>query len=220
MKVRRSNRFLSVVAAIGKVRLITCLVLLLPLILLSKAILEKRKFEFEPAFLEWLHTINEPLLSHFLKPFYTIGDTQFAALIVVISLGVLAWRRYWQEAKVLAIASLGVLLLVDKVFKPFFHRRRPPMRLDDTAAGFSFPSGHATGNFVLYLFLAYILAHRFPQYAVYIYGIAIVFLILMGLSSLYLRVHWPTDIIGGYGYGFIWLTVCLTLLKLSSNKYK
>jgi membrane-associated phospholipid phosphatase len=220
MKVRRSNWFISGVALIGKVRLITCLVLLLPLILLSKAILEKRQFAFEPAFLEWLHTINEPLLIHFLQPFYTIGDTQFAAIIVVISLGVLAWRRYWQEATVLAIASLGVLLLVDKVLKPFFLRRRPPMRLDDTAAGFSFPSGHATGNFVLYLFLAYILAHRFPKYSVYIYGIAIVFLLLMGLSSMYLRVHWPTDIIGGYGYGFIWLTVCLTLLKLSSNKYK
>ena len=220
MKVRRSNWFSSGIAIVGRVRLIICLALLLPLIFLSKAILEKKHFDFDPAFLSWLHTINEPLLTHFLKPFYTIGDTQFAAIIVVISLGVLAWRRYWQEAKVLAIAALGVLLLVDKLLKPFFHRRRPPMRLDDTAAGFSFPSGHATGNFVLYLFLAYILAHRFPQYAGYIYGITIVFLILMGLSSMYLRVHWPTDIIGGYGYGFIWLTFCLALLRISSNKYK
>jgi membrane-associated phospholipid phosphatase len=220
MKKKQSNWFISAIALVGKVRLIVCLALLLPLTLLSKAILEKRKFEFEPAFLHWLHTINEPLLSHFLKPFYTIGDTQFAAIIVVISLGILAWRRYWQEAKVLAIASLGVLLLVDKVLKPFFLRRRPPMRLDDTAAGFSFPSGHATGNFVLYGFLAYVLATRFPKYAHYIYGVTIVFLILMGLSSMYLRVHWPTDIIAGYAFGFIWLTFCLTLLKLSSKKYQ
>lgn len=220
MQDKDKIRSISLVALVGKVQLLICLGISIFLILLSKVILEKKPLPFDVYLLESLHKINEPVLSFVLHPFYAVGDTQFAAAIVVISLAVLCWKRYWQEAKVLAIASLGILLIVDKLLKPFFLRRRPPDRLDHSAAGFSFPSGHATGNLVLYFYLSYILAAHYPKLTVYIYGLTTTFLIIMGLSSVYLRVHWPTDILAGYGFGYIWLTICLVMLKLSSNKYK
>ncbi len=220
MKHQRNPKSIPLLSLIGKARLITCLIISVTLFWLSKAILDKKTFEFDSSFVQRMHEINEPVLTIILHPFYTIGDTQSAAIIVVLSLGILTWRRYWKEAQILAFASLGVLLLVDKVLKPFFLRPRPSHRLDETVAGFSFPSGHATGNLVLYLFLAYILAARYPKFTIHIYAATIVFLILMGLSSIYLRVHWPTDILAGYGYGYLWLTLCLILLKLIAKKYR
>lgn len=220
MKIKLNDRLISLVAAIGKVRLYTCLFILFPLILLCQEIKAKKSFDFEVNFLQWLHEVIHPVLGYVLSVFYWIGDTQSAAVVVIISLAFLAWKRYWKEAGTLAIATLSVLLFVDKVLKPFFARRRPPERLDKSAGGYSFPSGHATGNVLLYFYLAYLLAARYPKYIIHIYTVISIFLLLMGLSSMYLRVHWPTDVLAGYGFGYIWLTIALTILNFSGKKGK
>ncbi|MCL1473115.1 phosphatase PAP2 family protein [Argonema antarcticum] len=220
MKSKLYSWFSSLVAATGKVRLYISLFILLPLIFLSQEVREKKVFEFEVAFLQWLHEVINPISGYILSVFYLIGDTHIAALVVVTSLGILWWKRYWREAMTLAFASLSVLLLVDEILKPFFARRRPPERIDKTAGGFGYPSGHATGNLVLYFYLAYLLAARYPKLSIYIYGVTTLFLLLMGLSSMYLRVHWPSDIIGGYAFGYIWLTICLAILNFSGKKEK
>lgn len=220
MKLKLNDWLVSLVAAIGKVRLYTCLFILFPLILLCQEIKYQKTFEFEDDFLRWLHEVIHPAVGYVLSVFYWIGDTQSAAIVVIISLAFLAWKRYWKKAGTLAIATLSVLLFVDKVLKPFFARRRPPERLDKSAGGYSFPSGHATGNLLLYFYLAYLLAAKYPKYSLHIYLAISAFLILMGLSSMYLRVHWPTDVLAGYGFGYIWLTVALAILNFSGKKAK
>ena len=220
MKFNLNNWFNSLVAATGKIQLYICCFSIIPLILLCQAIKQKKSFDFEADFLLLLHQVIHPIIGYVLSFFYLIGDTQFAAFVVIISLAFLAWKRYWREAGTLAFATLSVLILVDKILKPFFARRRPPERLDKTAGGYSFPSGHATGNVVLYFYLAYLLAARYPKLSIYIYSGTTIFLILMGLSSMYLRVHWPTDIIGGYIFGYLWLTLALAILNFSGKKEK
>ena len=222
MKLKLNERLFPLVAAIGKVRLYTCLFILFPLLLLCQEIKEKKSFgfDFEVKFLQWLHEVIHPVLGYFLSVFYWIGDTQSAAVVVIISLAFLAWKRFWKEAITLGVATLSVLLFVDKILKPFFARHRPPERLDKSAGGYSFPSGHATGNVLLYFYLAYLLAARYPKYTIHIYAAISVFLILMGLSSMYLRVHWPTDVLAGYGFGYIWLTIALAILNFSGKKTK
>lgn len=83
-----------------------------------------------------------------------------------------------------------------------------------TGLSYSYPSGHAMGSMVLYGFLAYILAIHYPRYARLVYSIAAILVMAIGFSRLYLGVHWPTDIIAGYGVGFLWVTLCITMLKL------
>lgn len=218
MKFKLSDRWLSLVAAIGKVRLYTCLFILFPLILLSQQIKNKRSFDWEANFLLWLHEVIHPIAGSMLSVFYWIGDTESAAIIVIVSLAVLWWKKRRREAVTLAFATLSVLLLVDKILKPFFARRRPPERLDKSAGGYGFPSGHATGNVLLYFYLAYLLAARYPKYSIHIYAAITMFLLLMGLSSMYLRVHWPTDTIAGYGFGYLWLTIALAILNFPGKK--
>jgi undecaprenyl-diphosphatase len=153
------------------------------------------------------------------RGFYFVGEAEVAVFIVLLSLGILCWKRYWLEAQVVAASSLGVLLLIDKLLKPLFYRRRPPEKLV-YVDGRSFPSGHATGNLLLYLLLAYILSARFPKYKFHFYSSAIALTLLIGLSSMYLRTHWLTDILGGYSLAFVLLTLAIGALKFSDPKYR
>ncbi len=220
MKSQRKPFLVSLLDAIGRYNLILCLVILFPLIWLSQRIDTKNFPEFDNNFMLWLQNYINPIFTPFFQLFYIIGNTKFSATIVTISLAILIWKHYWKEATILAFGSLGVLLLVDDILKPFLGRRRPNLRLVEVSGSKSFPSGHATGNLFLYFYLSYLLSARFPKLTPYIYGTATIFLIIMGLSSIYVRAHWPTDIIAGYGIGYIWLTIALALLKLSEKKYR
>lgn len=185
----------------------------------SWQVIQKNLNEFDEFFLEWLHEILPSWFIYIAKPIYFIGEAEVAVFLVLLSLGVLAWKRLWLEAQTVAVSSLSILLLIDKILKPLFHRRRPLERLLDNIHGRSFPSGHASGNLLLYFLLIYIISLRFPQYRNILYAIATIILILMGISSVYLRVHWVTDILAGYCLGYIFFTICIILLKISDKKY-
>lgn len=150
---------------------------------------------------------------------YKISGTYLTGSLVLITLAILIRKKYWQEAKGLAFATLGILLLVDEVLKPLFERPRPPKpRLVTDLSPDSFPSGHAAGNLVLYFYLSFILAARYPKLTKYIYSLATVIVLLIGFSSVYTKAHWTTDILGGYLFGYLWLLVSLTLLQFLERK--
>ena len=106
-------------------------------------------------------------------------------------------------------------LILNTGLKLFFSKPRPELwhRLISEKS-FSFPSGHALGSMVLYGFIAYELATHYPHLAKVIYSLTVILIAAIGISRLYLGVHWPTDIIAGYGVGFLWLMICITMLKL------
>lgn len=204
---------------IRKRRLMVCLIILFPLMELCNNIFRGHFPAIDTACLQWINSLHDPILKYTLPAFYWLGNAETSAVIVVISLGILVWKRYWNEAVVLAFSTLGILLIIDKGLKPFFARYRPPDNIAG-AIGYSFPSGHASGNTMLYFYIASILAVRFPKRAIYFYGLATILLILMGFGSIYTRAHWLTDILAGYGVGYIWFTIVIAVLNLSNFKTK
>jgi len=82
------------------------------------------------------------------------------------------------------------------------------------ATGYSFPSGHAMVSLCFYGMLAFLIARRVKKWQ-YRYGIAILtmfFIAAIGVSRIYLGVHYPSDIAAGFAAGAVWLTFTISLL--------
>lgn len=191
---------------------------LLLLTWLSQEVWHKESFHLDTIVLLNLHRLANPLLDRVMLSITSLGNPEFVVIIIAGSAGWLLWRRQFDEIKILIVACLGALVL-NQGMKLIFARPRPvlwPSLVHETS--FGFPSGHALGSMVLYGLLAYFYAIRRPQYARQIYIGATILIGLIGLSRLYLGVHFPTDIIAGYGMGWLWLIACIGLLNLQKHK--
>ncbi|MEH1962905.1 MAG: phosphatase PAP2 family protein [Nostoc sp.] len=207
-------RLAPLIATVGIVGLASCLLILFVLAKLAEEVLEREAFAFDTTFLLWLHQFANPNLDNFMLLITNLGNPSTVVIVAGVTVLLLWWRRYREEAKVFVIACLGGLIL-NTGLKLFFSKPRPELwhRLISETS-FSFPSGHALGSMVLYGFIAYELATHYPHFAKVIYSLTVILIAAIGISRLYLGVHWPTDIIAGYGVGFLWLMICITMLKL------
>lgn len=207
-------RLAPLIGTIGIVGFTSCLLILFVLAKLAQEVLERETFTFDTNFLLWLHQFANPNLDNLMLFITNLGNPSTVVVVAGVTLLLLWWRRYREEAKVFVLACLGGLIL-NTGLKLFFSKPRPELwhRLISEKS-FSFPSGHALGSMVLYGFIAYELATHYPQFAKVIYSLTLVLITVIGISRLYLGVHWPTDIIAGYGVGFLWLMICIAMLKL------
>jgi undecaprenyl-diphosphatase len=204
---------------ISRNNLYLLLLLLLPFVQLCYRTFKQNYYSLDIDVLEFLSNQRNLLLDFIFTNVYRISNTYVTGAIVLVALITLIRQRYWSEVKALIFATLGILLLVDKILKPFFDRARPPKpRLVSDLSPDSFPSGHAAGNLVFYFYLSFIIAARYPQLTKYVYGVATCLVLLIGFSSVYVKAHWTTDILGGYVFGYCWLLISLNLLKLLNHR--
>lgn len=204
---------------ISRNNLYLLLLLLLPFAHLCYQTFRKNYYSLDLNILEFLSNQRNLLLDFIFTNVYRISNTYVTGAIVLVALITLIRQRYWSEVKALVFATLGILLLVDKVLKPFFDRDRPPKpRLVSDLSPDSFPSGHAAGNLVFYFYISFIIAARYPHLTKYVYGVATCLVLLIGFSSVYVKAHWTTDILGGYVFGYCWLLISLNLLKLLNHR--
>ncbi len=118
------------------------------------------------------------------------------------------------QATVLIIAAAGATAL-NILLKHLFGRSRPMLweRVVDVGQ-YSFPSGHAMISMVTYGMIGYLLSTEFPQWRGRILSLTMALVMGIGLSRLYLGVHWPTDIMAGYAAGIVWLLTCIFSLQV------
>ncbi|XZN90221.1 MAG: phosphatase PAP2 family protein [Microcoleus sp.] len=208
----------TLIVTIGVVGLASCLSISLVLAWLFEEVLKHEAFGFDTAWLYWVHRYANPSLDAVMLTVTQLADASVVVVIVAVTLGILWWHNHRSEAKIFAIACLGALIL-NSGMKLFFAKPRPHIFHSLIAeTSFSFPSGHALGGFVMYGFLAYLLSSHFPKFSKPIYTLAVLAIAIIGLSRVYIGVHWPTDIIAGYGLGYIWLMLCITMLKLQTRQ--
>lgn len=208
----------TLIVTIGVVGLASCLSIVFILAWLFEEVLEKEGFGFDTTFMYWLHGYANPSLDAVMLTITQLANPSVVVVIVAVTLEILWWQHHRSEAKIFAIACLGAFIL-NNGMKLFFAKPRPhifPSLISETS--FSFPSGHALGSFVMYGFLAYLLSARFPKFSKFIYTLAVITIAIIGLSRMYIGVHWPTDIIAGYGVGYIWLMLCIIMLKLQTRQ--
>lgn len=163
---------------------------------------------FDEAILTWLADHLRGPVGDALLQVYRLSGTHFTAFLVLAALIFVVLKRWWRDLRLLVMATAGILMLVDLVFKPFFDRPRPPEKLL-MVDGRSFPSGHAAGAIAFYGAMVVILASHHPQLRRPLLIGAGLWISLVWLSTLYARAHWPTDLLAGGGVGLAWLTLCL-----------
>ena len=143
---------------------------------------------------------------------HTGGPLELAALGSAGVIGLFV-RGHTADAVTLAAAAAGSGAIVP-VLKALFHRPRPPLKLRRApASGYSYPSGHAFTSLTTYGGIAY-LASRHGQLtghpaARWFWAPGLLWAGLVGLSRVYLEVHYPTDVLASWSAGTIWLTACI-----------
>jgi undecaprenyl-diphosphatase len=135
-----------------------------------------------------------------------LGSSVVLGLIVLSTCGfLLVARRYREAIWVLVAPALGVVII--SLLKLHFDRQRPdviPHGID--VSGASFPSAHAMLSTIVYLTLASVLASSAvrSRLKLYVLCIAVLLSVLVGLSRIYLGVHWPSDVMAGWAAGTGW----------------
>lgn len=135
------------------------------------------------------------------------------AVLTLLTCGVLAFmalRRLWGAAGLLLASVLGGML-VSTVLKAAFERARPELVPHGSyVTSASFPSGHAMMSAVVYLTLGVLLARVEPdrRSKAFVLSCAVVLTLLVGVSRVYLGVHWPTDVLAGWCLGAAWALGC------------
>lgn len=129
-------------------------------------------------------------------------------------------KHRWYSIKVPVVASGSVIILV--LLKLFFERPRPVSPFIIDASGFSFPSGHSMSAMTFYGLLIYIIwkgRSKKPGKFVLTALLAIL-IMLIGVSRIYLRVHYLSDVVGGFLMGVLWLVFSLTVLSYVENYFE
>ena len=150
---------------------------------------------------------------------YQLSGVEVTGFIVLAVLCFFALKRFWSEVICLGVGNLGILVIVDGILKPWFNRTRPYDKLL-RVQGPSFPSGHAAGSVVFYFMSCTLLAAHYPRLRRPLFTISSFWVVLVWLSTLYSRAHWPSDIIAGALVGYVWLSFCLAGLTVWERYHK
>jgi undecaprenyl-diphosphatase len=173
-----------------------------------------RRPPFDMAVLDWVHQLIPPWLAAPVLRIYELSGVHFTAVLVLAMLIFLAIKRFWADLICLVAGTAGILVIVDRLLKPLFDRRRPSHRLLENISGRSFPSGHAAGSVVFYFLTCYLLAAHYPRLRKPLFLLSSLWVGLVWLSTLYVRAHWLTDIAAGAALGYGWLSFCLAGLTV------
>jgi len=184
--------------------------------LASEVVLEQEFREFDAVAATVAELLRSPAGDRLFVLVTTLGEPLTWAILSAMIVLALALRREWMLAIGWIVAILGSGA-ADLTLKVLFQRPRPAGATEFIVGhSWSFPSGHAMGSLVGYGMLAYILIlHvRRPAARFAIATGALILTVAIGVSRIYLGVHYFTDVIAGYFAGVLWLSVCVTAMEL------
>lgn len=200
------------------------LIAMLVFIYLVKRVFILHNYDFDQKVFSFLGRHVSDVNSNVMLLITYMGTHYFLipANIILIIYFLFIKRHKWHSIKVPAISLSSLILMF--VLKMLFSRPRPLPPLLAEAKGMSFPSGHALMSVTFYGLIAYMIWFT-PASKVFkgiMYFILFALVVLIGISRIYLRVHYASDVIAGFCMGFLWLVISILLArrieKYSSGK--
>lgn len=192
--------------------------------LLKDVIAETETVLLDAPLLSFIASHRQPWLTSIMVFITTLGDPRFIIpAVFLLGLAFRYWYKNWQATWMLALATASAGLF-DLLIKELIDRPRPLLiwRLIEVP-GSAFPSGHAALA-VFYIITAYLITRKLTtwQYKVLVWIVGIGIMIAIGISRVYLGVHWPTDVVGGWVLAVVWATLFIvtatTIARLGSEK--
>ncbi len=199
-RINRSGRFLFLagLAIVGGVLSLT--------LWFASEVLEGETLAFDEALRQGVHSMASPLITSFFIGVSFLGSPGFLIGVGVIVISLFFYFG-WRRAAVLFLVTMAGEVILNLILKNNYARPRPEPFFDYALpSSFSFPSGHALGSFCFYGILAWIISSRLENLAAKrsLRAAAAVLVFFIGVSRIYLGVHYPTDVLAGFVTGLIW----------------
>lgn len=172
--------------------------------------------DFDIVVSEYVTSFRTDALTTYFKFVTDVGDA--LGYLIVFSICSFLFYLFFKNWKyVLQLSSILVLALSSNlILKEVINRERPTLEHLVTVKTLSYPSGHAMTAMAFYGFLIYlILTFKISKLLKFALVTVLLLLILsIGVSRIYLGVHFPSDIVGGFVAGFIWVVFCILILNI------
>ncbi|WP_461218466.1 phosphatase PAP2 family protein [Lapidilactobacillus salsurivasis] len=157
---------------------------------------------------QWIHNYDNliygwlapwhPAANNFFIAFTKVGNPLIMTILTAVILVVLIWAKHWRLGVFIA-ANNGLGALLNHVIKGWIQRPRPTDQLI-RETGFSFPSGHSTAAVMFFgslIVIGYCLV-KSKKWRIVLAIFGVLLIILLGLSRLYVHVHYPSDVTAGF----------------------
>jgi len=211
MATRKLNHLVKL--SIQKFTLVTILFwsLVAMFVALAGEVLEREPIRLDAWVLEAIHAYANPTLDRLMIVITTFGSTLVIIAITLVIMSFLAWRGRWRQLVMFGLIAIGATGM-NAILKQIFQRSRPSFwQALVVEKSYSFPSGHAMASSALVFAVIVILWRTKWRRPAIIAGC--VYAGLVGLSRLYLGVHFPTDILAAWCVSLAWALIVYRYLQ-------
>lgn len=195
----------------------------LPLFLfikLSEDVIKQELSVFDSTIYNFVASLITEDMTDFMKFLSYLGSGFVLISITVIVILVLYKKKKYSFYGWMIGINLLTSTILNEFFKMVFHRQRPNILRLINITGFSFPSGHSMIGLCFYGFIAYILWVNIKNIWRYPLVLLLAALIIsIGISRIYLGVHYASDVLGGFSAGLAWLAVFITISENMHKKF-
>ncbi len=209
------------VATVQTVMLVSLAIAVLALFLfawIADSVVDQHTRAFDDAVRSAVHHFASPSVTRAMFAITYMGGNGLVIAAFIILLVFIYFR--WRRAAAWLVVTLAGALVLDLSLKFAFHRIRPTPFFGQLPPTYSFPSGHALFSFCFYGVLAGLLAGRIRSLPlrILIWTCAALLVFAIGISRIYLGVHYPSDVVGGYLTATIWVATMVSLDRLRLHR--
>jgi undecaprenyl-diphosphatase len=199
--------------------LVLFLITLFVFVAITDEIVLDHKYGFDQNIFNAISSLVSPFTTRLMETVTFFGSSNFlfpAYLVLIIFYLSRGNIKPALDITMIGLGSTGILNL----FKYIFQRQRPLDPLMRDVTGFSFPSGHSFSSFTFFGLLIYILWRTGIRKPLKILLSIVLFLFaaVIAFSRVYLRVHYPSDVVAGFCLSIIWLMLSLWVLHKVDKK--
>lgn len=172
---------------------------------------DNKVVQFDKKIISFVQGLETPALTSMMKFFTFIGGGLPVVVVTLIIMYFLYKVLHHRGELILFIGVVIGSVILNETLKLIFHRARPMLHRVIDANGFSFPSGHSMAAFSLYGVVAFLLWRHISTSLGrgMLIVISIIMTIAIGVSRIYLGVHYPSDVLGGFLASGSWLAISI-----------